>query len=222
MPESKPILFKPRLVRAILDGRKTQTRRVIKPQPDFQTKGVQWKSLWIANRGFDIYKAFADIACPYGEKGDQLWVREAWNHLQEIDGNLTYLWNDDGTPKMKTFYKATDPDHEDSYYDPDTDETSYMKWKPSIHMPRWASRLTLEIINTRVERIQDISDNDAFAEGCNGPMPCMSGGEITECGPDTPVHDFKDSWDSINKKRGYGWQDNPWVWVIEFKKLKGA
>ena len=173
-----PILFSGPMVRAILEGRKTQTRRVIKPQ-----------TTW----GSDVEY------CPHGVPGDRLWVRETWCPLERADWsrpgreyNVNY--KADATPEGECIRK----------------EMGY-QWKPSIFMPRWASRITLEITGVKVERIQELLDHkDIMAEGIlpdEGPR-CYS------CRTR-----FAELWDSLNAKRGYGWDANPWVWVIEFKRL---
>ncbi len=165
--KERPIMFTGPMVRAILDGRKTQTRRVIRPQPR-----------WVGDPGIPFRTEDADpkgiIQCPYGKPGDQLWVRETWAP------------NEGDVLAGKAFYRADN-------------NTIVERWRPSIHMPRWASRITLEITKVRVERLQDISEEDAKAEGS---------AYRTE---------FRDIWRSI-----YGdgsWAHNPWVWVIEFRRI---
>ena len=136
-----------------------------------------------------------------------------------------HIWSqaneDTGREERSVFYKATEPVGESTPGDS-------LKWKPSIHMPRWASRITLEITNVRVEQMQDISEEDAKAEGivpivCKHPNPvlpsacedCRNTGYI-----DPPEQGFMELWNSLNEKRGFGWSKNPWVWVIEFKRIK--
>lgn len=165
--KERPILFNSEMVKAILEGRKTQTRRVVKPQPD-DIPGMKCTGL---NK--DSLKQ-----CPHGKPGDRLWVRETFV--------LTYS----GTKYKATNYDAT------------------VKYKPSIHMPRWASRITLEITDVRVERLTNISGRDAYFEG-------MKECEFKE---DGSIDDFKALWDSISKPE-HSWAANPWVWVIEFKVL---
>jgi hypothetical protein len=169
-----PILFSAPMVRAILEGRKAQTRRVIKPQPtesNVDTVSISY--------------------CPYGEPGGRLWVRETWA-------------GDDWTGYA---YKATDPDAL-----PFGEEVSFEKWKPSIHMPRGASRITLEIMNVRVEKLQSIDNHESWREG----IPEF-GNWIENDGE--AKDEFARLWNKINEARGYGWNTNPWVWVIEFRKL---
>jgi hypothetical protein len=173
---TRPILFSGPMVRTILEGRKTQTRRVIKPQ----LKDCPW---------------VAD-GCPYGQPGDLLWVREAWNYF----GGNEYLYQQD---KESVSYRA----------DPPVTQIHGDKWRPSIHMPRWASRLTLRITDVRVQRVQEISEGDAVAEGVKA---CIAGQD--EHGPvKTYRTGFVRVWQEINAKRGYSWESNPWVWSITFE-----
>jgi len=166
--KEQPILFSSEMVKTILDGRKTQTRRVIKPQPN---SGVR-QSPFVKSGLEDGHGR--EIKCPYGQPGDLLWVKETWN----------------GTQGEGVAYRATNP------------EMNGEPWKSSRFMPRWASRITLEIVNIRVERLQEIKPLDAVAEGMD---------------PDRhSVIEFRNLWNAINGKRGYGWDINPWVWVIEF------
>ena len=163
----RPILFSGAMVRAILDGTKTQTRRVMKPP---RLSARDWQT------------GDSNIACPYGEAGDRLWVRETWvNHFGHI------------------LHRAD--------FEPGSFEYGAKGWKPSIHMPRAHSRLSLDITGVRVERLQDISAADKEAEG----LPAAEG-----YGPAA----FADLWDQINAKRGYSWASNPWVWVVSFARVR--
>ena len=179
----RPILFSGEMVKAILAGRKTQTRRVVKPQPDGgpwpnAASHIEWCDL-VADTDYYV----ASGHCPYGKVGDRLWVRESWLRI----GASADVW-----------YKADDVFLEGS-----------TPWRPSIHMPRWASRITLEIIGIRVEELRAISEEDAKREGVVAWHDTSNG---TVYKPE-----FRALWDSINDKRGYGWGMNPWVWVIEFE-----
>jgi hypothetical protein len=207
----RPILFSSEMVRAILDGRKTQTRRVIKPQPiDVDLVEILCGNKVHYRRPTDDpmieealklpeYQVRSVIAglkenCPYGKPGDRLWVRETW------------AWRY-GKEKYK--------DQRDIEYKATNEIGSgVIFWKPSIFMPRWASRIMLEIVNVRVERVQDISRNDCILEGLSSKISLNNygTGSIEKDG-------YAVLWDSINAKRGYGWDVNPWVWVIEFKKV---
>jgi len=177
----KPIIFKGEMVRAILDGWKTQTRRVIKPQI------LSWCppliGAEIAPNCFIGGLSFL-ASNPYGRPGDRLWVKE------------TFALDVPGCSSRVT-YRA---DH----IDLKGDGPQPIKWSPSIFMPRKLSRITLEIIKIRVERVQEITDNDIHAEGL-API-----GDKYLC--------FADLWDSIYAKQGFGWGENPWVWVIEFMR----
>ena len=200
--KERPILFNAPMVRALLDGTKTQTRRVVKPQPDAGADKPRhlgdgdWQFVSDINQLADSVPA---IRCPYGQPGDRLWVRETF---ARIDGQTR--------PWIETDYRATYK-HGDRLGD-----TLGIKkrWTPSIHMPRAASRITLEITSVRVERLQDISGKDCWAEGIS---------EIREKGDEhgdlngSVTHDYRALWESIN---GPGsWDANPWVWVVEFKRV---
>ena len=194
-----PILFSPDMVKAILDSRKTQTRRVVKIRPGdcFNTRriipGV------VCDDDGEYYGFCSEehnYKCPYGKPGDQLWVRETWSPTIAIFDKTT------GRPAIIS-YKADAPPIEGMY--------DSIKWKPSIHMPRWASRITLEVVNVRVERVQDITDTDIEEEGTVLNKGIESYYLRTK---------FSELWDSINAKRGFGWDKNPWVWIIEFKVAK--
>jgi hypothetical protein len=166
--KERPILFSGPMVRAILDGRKTQTRRPVKPQPFVATPSM-----------FDLSK------CPIGQPGDRLWVRETWQ-LCDYDGPGGY-------PKTDSVYRA----------DGETDDKR-KGWRPSIHMPRSASRITLEIARVWVERVQDITEDGAIREGMV---------RVDRC---SPFQMFRDTWQSI-----YGtWDANPFVWAVEFRRTK--
>jgi hypothetical protein len=192
--KERPILFSAPMVRAILDGSKTQTRRILKLKPGYTIEEEGDGSLWPW-----IYDAESDrdcwLDCPYGCVGDQLWVRESFAMATPLMG--AGLW---------PVYRATC--HE-------MDEMG-LKWKPSIHMPRSASRILLEIVSVRVERLQDISDADARAEG----VKIWADGS---CAPDNPyglteAGYFELLWTQING--AISWSEDPWVWVVEFKQVQ--
>jgi hypothetical protein len=174
--KERPILFSGPMVRAILEGRKTQTRRVIKPQPEIG--GAYWRT-----PGGAIGRDVKPKYCPYGRPGDLLWVRETWAiNIGAEPGESIYA------------YRA--------------DRERPGDWKPSIHMPRKASRLLLRITDVRVQRVQEISDAEAIAEGC---VPVWDAGV-------TPRDAFAELWDDINAPRDHGWESNPWVWAISFER----
>lgn len=180
---SHPILFNADMVRAILRDRdpKTQTRRVCKPQPGE-----------ISHRHASYEVDGIHYSCPYGDPGDTLWVRESWVHECSHCNNVRC-----GNP-AHIYYPATD-------IAPDTFPKKFVR--PSIHMPRWASRITLGIVHVRIERVQDISYADCFAEGLRA-----------DCEPLRLIH-YENLWNLLNAERGYGWDVNPWVWVIRFRLL---
>lgn len=220
--KERPILFSGSMIRAILAGEKTQTRRVIKPQPKmnaFKHVGAGVTGLWCG------YKAeweggkerTWEARCPYGKPGDQLWVRETFAEICELAD--PYCECEDEAPDNPHHfieYRADSgnkyPGQWDDAYPEEIEhakEEGYLpRWKPSIFMPRWASRIQLQVESVRVERIQDISEEDAIAEGCLGWIE------------ESAVAVFSELWDSINEKRGYGWEKNPWVWVVEFSMIQ--
>lgn len=184
--KARPILFSAPMVRALLDGRKSQTRRVIKPQPviDGGWEGPpDWALFWKENEDGCTPEEMARL-CPYGKPRDLLWVRETWAPSVEPENHAH--------ARIGFTYRA----------DWDCDDDTHLRdfrWKPSLHMPRIASRLTLEITDVRVERLQDISDADKAAEGGTRDKP------------------FGTVWRAINTAPDIRWDDNPWVWVLEFK-----
>ena len=218
--KERPIIFNGEMVRAILAGRKTQTRRVIKPQPDkdvlqvgysfFTGEGeIEWR---YAGGKFQIVKC----RCPYGKSGDQLWVREAWAAFQDggfYDGIKPSELLDHWFNSANLKYRATE----------DYPDGGYYKWRPSIHMPRWASRIQLEIIKSWPEKLQDITVENAIAEGierinnhAHWAWKDYSGNNQVL----SPIFSFESLWDSINAKRGFPVEDNPWVWAVEFRVIK--
>lgn len=192
--KERPILFSGAMVRAILEGRKTQTRRIIK-LPSWSTQS--WEDFEVyENNSVEAICAStgcsADILCPYGKKGDRLWVRETWNQCP--DGSFGYKATDLADSESERCFQELG-----------------LKWKPSIHMPRKASRINLIIKNIRVEKLQEISKEDAIAEGVP-PFNWDDGKSLR------PITAFRTLWDSINSDRGYSWDSNPFVWVVEFEQ----
>lgn len=227
--KERPILFNGEMVRAILDGRKTQTRRVMKDQPpvdiyypgypQFNAERKEWT--FAIEPQISTWNGVVTTSrrCPYGQPGDRLWVRETWAALRmEFDLESGYCdgW-EETTPDYVKKYRDDNSNH--LFLDPPRYDIAYLdcydngadnveergfRWRPSIHMPRWASRIDLLVKDVRVERVQDISWEDAVSEG----IPDID-----------PINDFHYLWDSINAKRGFGWDMNPWVWVVEFERI---
>lgn len=194
----RPILFSGEMVRAIIAGRKTQTRRIVKPQPDCRVDGELY---WNVGGHRLRPTATNPIRCPYGQPGDRLWVRETWRRAYAPGNGSTGV-----------IYRADAPRAlgMDEY-------STRHAWHPSIHMPRLASRITLEIVSVRAEWLNDISEADAMAEG--GPPSTPSIDRISrEFGyEDFPRSWFAQLWESIN---GPGsWEANPLVWRIEFRRV---
>ncbi|WP_313056174.1 morphogenetic protein [Stutzerimonas nitrititolerans] len=220
-PENRerPILFNGAMVRAILEGRKTVTRRAVKSMA----------LDWLAEDMFTAeYVAEHSGLCPFGEPGDRLWVRETFALLGNEDG-VCIDWSDNmvrgDERNAARIYQASCPvgDYglwqipDKAFWKPDTDGMQYDgTWRPSIHMPRWASRILLEITTVRVERLQDITKGQAEAEGvraCEHDLdPDGNGYSATEL--------FSILWSSLYGIDSYN--ANPWVWVVEFKRVEVA
>jgi hypothetical protein len=211
--KERPILFSAPMVRAILAGTKTQTRRAVK-LPHENRLGV-WEPTrfggptggrtafgkTIPEQGGIWHTRTGDhLACPYGQSGDRLWVRETWAAPHSDDARPPRFIHCDWT---QIHYAATE-------------ERGGLLWRPSIHMPRWASRITLEITSVRVERLQDITNEDARAEGVlpEYAEQCVSRGH-----PYTAIPLFLSLWSSVNGTESLA--VNPWVWVVEFKRVEG-
>ena len=230
--KERPILFSGPMIGAILDARKSQTRRVVKPQPSeaWTSQSVQW----VNGDGFYCDgPCISSLRCPYGARArNRLWVRECCHFYAHGDPSSL-----GGIVRNQVVYRA----------DPSSDEYWAVKWRPSIHMPRWASRIDLEVLDVRVERVRGISAHDAVCEGVHVHSnidPCDMADEAKD--------NFRDLWDSINGKpkprygrddegnrvithyesfpwegvqevrefRGKPWNvcGNPWVWVVEFER----
>lgn len=191
-----PILFSSEMVRAILDGRKTQTRRVIKPQPRWEPPFEVEHGYWDWDNARFNRDEVGDIwnYSPYGRACDRLWVRETWA----------------ASPFLNKYAPRELPTTSHVVYRSDSINESHFVWRPSIHMPRWASRITLEIFGVRVERVQNISDLAILDEGV---------GEKHLTGILANRKAFQELWNKLNEKRGFGWDKNPWVWVVEFKRV---
>ncbi len=253
--KERPILFSAPMVRAILHGTKTQTRRVVKFKPWHQIEerddGTQWP--WMHNNDRD-----ADhwVPCPYGKPGDRLWVRETWRigAWSEDSGSIAIDYQADGNNRRE-WLEVPDGDDFLRYWQQSTDDAikffgdqdkykwepgqSPCRWRPSIHMPRFASRITLEITGVRVERLQDISKADSVAEGIEritsglakggwyrGPLRGDSASIAQQAGHDSKIPTahpglaYQALWESINGPES--WDANPWVWVVEFQPIDAA
>ncbi|MBH9175607.1 hypothetical protein L0026_17535 [Pseudomonas aeruginosa] len=222
--KERPILFSGPMVRVILEGRKTVTRRVMKPQPDFLGSMVD------PNTPFKTLDAglHARITCPYGEPGDRLWVRETWTDVNmcgvpalayRADEDMRDLMEEPGFLDDRGAFNYDDPRVKPYPFACWYAELDQARWRPSIHMPRWASRILLEITAVRVERLQDISEEQALAEGVRGE-PCDHARQACAdigCWGDTAKGAFGFLWESLNGEGS--WAANPWVWVVEFKRV---
>jgi hypothetical protein len=217
--KERPILFSGPMVRAILEGRKTQTRRVVKPQPPHscayiingkqnaaccylaKPPPVNRPTVWVPPTPKSKTHL---LICPYGQPGDRLWVRES--HYMSL------LTHDGGAGVVE--YRA-------DYCD---ELASGIRWSPSIHMPRWASRITLEVVSVRVERLHEISKEDAMAEGVVendlGRLASETLHTYKSQRVSPVVLQYADLWESINGPES--WAENPWVWVVEFKRVEGG
>lgn len=208
--KERPILFSGAMVRAILEGRKTVTRRVVKQQP---VGGDTPSDLTVKMR------------CPYGQPGDRLWVRETWADVNMCGAPALAYRADEDVRDLMQGSQFLDDDGAFNYQDERWKKYLFcdwyadlhlVRWRPSIHMPRWACRILLEITEVRVERLQDITEQQALAEG------------VASCAQDldpdgngySPGELFSILWSSINGTDS--WNANPWVWVVEFKRVEVA
>lgn len=214
--KERPILFKGRLVRAILDGRKTQTRRVVRPQPERCVSPVEVAELLSG-------QSLGRIRNPYGVPGDRLWVRETWApHPNHPRCRVAYR-ADQQSFGLSGGWASSSPDAPDNgivFPEPVHGDSPFgCRWRPSTHMPRWASRILLQVTSVRFDRVQNISEDDAIAEGAEATH---SDGTPLDPDPTWDMHreSFSETWDAINAKRGYSWKSNPWVWVIEFRRVE--
>jgi hypothetical protein len=265
MKNEKPILFSTDMVQAILAGRKTQTRRVVNPQPAdhhwemFNSaeypngrKYTHHLNLVECDRGQFLHSwhSLGDhidsseecnqrILCPYGKPGDLLYVRETWKptgwSMDGSDWNIAYkaggsnmivphMFDDGDNQKEQDFWMKLSDQLDDAGcpFDEDTfmyqNVGEYLPWKPSIHMPKNASRIWLRVKDVRVERLQQISEQDAVAEGIevDEMNHVVRNNDVNWGGA---VGEFANLWDSINADRGFSWESNPWVWAVEFETI---
>jgi hypothetical protein len=209
--KERPILFSGAMVQAILKGQKTQTRRVVKLPNFLPSNEWDFSECFESLEGtsdylsafFGVHGASALVKCPYGKPGDRLWVRETW-----ANG-----WFGDKSQGEIYVYRADE-------------ELCGVTWKPSIYMPRAASRILLEVLDVHVQRLQDISANEAICEGICQQRNTESGANrygihvVDIWSHESATDGFRMLWDSINNSRGYGWDMNPWVWVVSFSVVK--
>jgi hypothetical protein len=210
--KERPILFSAPMVRAILGGKKTEIRRVMKPQPP------EWATFLNKAKDFDLWQwsepeqtplrvlrrwpedeaGSCYIPCPYGKSSERLWVRETWR----VRGGQEYEYQ---RHQPSVVYRA----------DADIVDQIQGEWRPSIFMRRWASRLTLEIVSARPERLKDIREEGCRAEGCYGGHDSIPKYPFSA----TPLEHYRSIWTKINGAKGpKSWDANPWVWVIEFRR----
>jgi hypothetical protein len=213
---ARPILFSGPMVRALLDGTKTQTRRIIKPRllDNMEEPHESGSTFFHSDRcggacDYACRGQWWEDVCPYGKRGDRLWVRETWSPVP----TTAYAHSDGVQQTINPADRWTAAVYKAGW------ERSEPTWKPSIHMPRWASRITLEITDVRVQRLQEISAGDALAEGCVYTDTNQHMWEVIGCpgtGEWTAYQCYRKLWESIN---GTGsWGANPWVWALTFKR----
>ncbi len=236
VPKERPILMNASMVKANLEGRKTMTRRVVKV-PLLEHCGAhgtesdpsQWDTGYCHYQGGQPGDPMSlnELPCPYGQVGDRFWCRESgW-----MCENRFFAYS--ATPGVCKQGDLAPPDnfiYSDYENYGTAGEFRQNGWKrvSSIHMPRWASRLTLEITSMRVERVQDISLEDARAEGIPQTAGEAEGLGLYDMSKEpgafwdnrTSRENFARLWDSLNEKRGYGWEQNPWCWVISYRKIE--
>ncbi|MGB6056351.1 MAG: hypothetical protein WBG17_14055 [Burkholderiaceae bacterium] len=214
--KERPIRMTAPEVRALLDGTKTQTRRAVKPRNGGTILGWGGPGIAMENLGtIDGCMHVETVLCPYGQPGDRLWVRETWKYgVAAYDLQNVEVAQYQATPGVND--NADQEVHMAQWED---------RWRPSIHMPRWASRITIKITSVRVERLQDISEADAFAEGVYDGTPCRCDEPLDfvrscgNCGGRlvNAIYLYRTLWESLN---GPGsWDANPWVWVVEFERV---
>jgi hypothetical protein len=247
--KERPIIFSAPMVRAILDGRKTQTRRIVKPSPGRQSEWLTGELInsvphgEIIDGGWQMHHPRAGthyagvdvgydsplgwVKCPYGKPGDRLWVREAWGYRggswfgaePEVE-RIRLAYREDGSEAL--FVRPVNSYNPSERRSTEQNNSYWHSWRSSIHMPRFASRITLEITDVRVQRLQEISEDDAKAEGAEwyGVADLKPNGDLREGDSVAYRAGFHDLWSSINGKENY--QSNPWVWALTFRRLEVA
>lgn len=201
--KATPILFSTPMVQTILNGKKKQTRRVINPQPRCELR-LHYGTWNEYQEGIDRATGSNwgyGYKCPYGKPGDILWVRETWGIGIAMSGGIVY----------RADYKNNRPPLADGE-----------KWKPSIHMPKDIARIYLRVTDVRAERLQSITEEDALKEGFKPGYEVTGNGKFEDVLERewTAVDEFRELWQELNLKRGYGWDKNPWVWVVEFERVE--
>lgn len=203
LTKEHPINFSSDMVRAILEGRKTTTRQPIKPQPQvIENRGGSLLWGWPSADNWRVagwgQMSLLDTYCPLGQPGDRLWVRESFIYV----------------PASYCYEASVSIPHEPEHYVYRADEKDPRggQWSPSVHMPRSASRITLEIVGVGIEKLHGIDDYGALAEGVEG--------WVYDPRCETPRDGFRVLWDSLHAKKGFGWETNPFVWVIGFKRVE--
>jgi hypothetical protein len=189
------------MVRAVLEGRKTVTRRLVKPQPDFVAGGLAARS---TSDDMRLGRLGQVLRCPHGEVGDRLYVRETWR--PHGDAPLS---------------ECTGPEDIMFHAGVDEFEAGIFKWRPNIHMPKWAARIWLEVTAVRVERLQDITEDQARAEGVQWWGPIAGDWRHASNSKLDALPGFMSLWDGL-AKTGTQWADNPWAWVVEFQRAEGS
>lgn len=242
--KERPIIFNAPAVLAILEGRKTQTRPVVEPKPaDHALLPANWGGVFERRKQLDIYGSdgtrcgnvpFADgswgeLCCPYGLTGDRLWVQEAfcchWDYPAPGAPHSRRVVNGRDLPPIRqrdgSFYKPKPTECMTVWYGAEGEKPPHLRWESPDRMPRWASRITLEITDVRVERLQSITDEDARAEGVTDETAdaIQYGAEVGNWREPTPYRTgFSLDWECINGPDS--WDANPWVWVLSFHKLE--
>ncbi|EPC5538520.1 hypothetical protein LWX85_002195 [Salmonella enterica] len=213
--KERGMIFNGEMVRAILDGRKTQTRRIMKNQPagDYPETPALIRNVGTGFQWHGLYGESSIFNCPLGSIGERIWVRETYQGpLFDYEQMESYLEDSSKFEKPDFCVYRADGNPAPEFYD--ADDNLHCGWRPSIHMPRWASRITLEITDVRVERLNAISEEDAQAEGvqpaCYEIRPPEAAYRVS----------FGEVWRGIYGEES--WVANPWVWVIEFKRVEGG
>lgn len=241
--KERGILMHARSVNGILEGRKTQTRRIVKPQPErpddcsyYDNLGSEWYPIYGPKPNDER------VRCPYGQPGDRLWARERWRVVGWHEGEPIVIGYADDARREEGGDSTCSDDYENWYVrmmeqssadcekagltlnkfdEYDMGESGIVtRWRPGIHMPRWASRITLEITDVRVERVQDISTEDIMAEGVGGDV-IVSAERAAKMGTTDTEFDHRIRWHELwEDTNGKGaWERNDWVWVVEFRRV---